>query len=252
LHGMTGNDPEPKAVPRVALLLAAGSGLRLGAGEPKAFLLLHGVSMLVHSLRAMAASRAIDGVVVVVPPSWERRTTDLLAPEPAAGCVTQIVAGGRTRQESVRAGLEVVPEGAAVVLCHDAARPFASPGLFRAVVEALQEGMADQVRGAVPVVASPDTVKRLAGGRIVETLPRGDVAMAQTPQAFDAQALRSAHEDAVRSESPVEGTDDAMLLERAGFAVVVVRGEPGNFKITSPQDLARAEIMFAGAGDADG
>jgi len=121
-------------------------------------------------------------------------------------------------------------------VCHDAARPFASPALYSAVVSALAS--AD---GAVPVLAVADTVKRVRGGIVDATEPRDGLALAQTPQAFDAAALRDAHDRAEREG--VEVTDDAAALEWAGYRVSAVPGEVRNFKVTTPEDLARAELV---------
>jgi 2-C-methyl-D-erythritol 4-phosphate cytidylyltransferase len=151
--------------------------------------------------------------------------------------VQAVVSGGPTRQESVRRGLGAVSDDGALVVCHDAARPFASPALYDAVVPAVT----GECRGAVPGIVSRDTVKRVASGRVAETLAREDLVLVQTPQAFAADALREAHDRAAAEDWTA--TDDAMLLERAGFAVAVVPGEEMNFKITTEADLRRAEAL---------
>jgi 2-C-methyl-D-erythritol 4-phosphate cytidylyltransferase len=133
-----------------------------------------------------------------------------------------------------------VPPGVQVILVHDAARPLADPALFRRVVEALRETGA---MGVVPVVPTADTVKRVTEGRVVETIARDDVGLAQTPQAFVASALREAHDRA--RASGLGGTDDAALLEAYGHPVAVVDGHWENFKVTTPQDLERAEKLLA-------
>jgi 2-C-methyl-D-erythritol 4-phosphate cytidylyltransferase len=138
-----------------------------------------------------------------------------------------VVSGGATRSASVRAGLAAVPAGAEVVIVHDAARPFAAPALFEAVVAAVRDG-AD---AAVPGVPLADTVKRVAGSHVVETLDRDRLVAVQTPQAFKVDALRRAHAGAG------EATDDAALVEAAGGLVVVVPGDPANTKITLRTDL---------------
>jgi len=148
-----------------------------------------------------------------------------------------VIAGGRTRQESVRLALASVPMDAPVIVCHDAARPFAAPELFSAVIAALAD--AD---GAVPALLPPDTVKQVRDGFVESTLSRTDLRLAQTPQAFAAPALRESHRRA--KESGVRCTDDAGLLEWAGYRVRVITGEPVNFKITTPDDLARAERLL--------
>lgn len=228
----------------MAIVLAAGAGTRLGAPTSKAFVPLAGRPLVAHALETLASVEEVEGVVLVVGERDLGRALALVADRPELR-VERVVPGGRTRQESVRLGLEGIPGPTRVVVCHDAARPFATPGLFRRVLAGL--GAAD---GAIPVVWSTDSVKRVRDGRVVETLPRAEVAFAQTPQAFRAEALREAHRRALRSG--LEATDDAALVEAAGFAVVAVEGEPSNFKITTPEDLARAEEVLAAGGRAVG
>ena len=222
-----------------AILLAAGTGVRLGAELPKAFVDLGGRPMLVHPLAAMNASGVVDRVVLVVPPGAREQLRPMLDDLRRTFGIEAIVEGGATRQESVRLGLAEAGD-AAVVLCHDAARPFASARLFRQVVDALP-----RVDGAIPVVPSPDTVKVLSGGLVERTLPRGSLVLAQTPQAFQAEALRDAHQ---RASAGADATDDAQLLEEAGYRVGVVQGEPTNFKVTSAADLERARGLLVGRG----
>jgi 2-C-methyl-D-erythritol 4-phosphate cytidylyltransferase len=168
---------------------------------------------------ALVASRTVaDGVVLVVPPDHV---------EDEASVADAVVAGGATRSASVRAGLAAVPPDADVVIVHDAARPFAAPALFEAVIAAVRDG-AD---GAVPGVPLADTVKRVVGSQVIATLDRDELVAVQTPQAFTAGALRRAHAGAV------EATDDAALVEAAGGRVVVVPGDPANTKITLRADL---------------
>jgi 2-C-methyl-D-erythritol 4-phosphate cytidylyltransferase len=238
---MTSSHHSPNSSVRsVAVVVAAGFGQRLGGVLPKAFMPLGGLPMLALSLRALAGSAAVSGVVIVAP---EDRVRD--AEEIAARCapslhVLGVAPGGRTRQESVRLGLEAVPADAAVVLCHDAARPFASSSLFDRVVDALGDGR--DADGAVPVIRSADTVKRLRGSAVAETIPREEIGLVQTPQAFVSAALRTVHAGA--AAAGLDGTDDAMLLEAAGYRIVAIEGELTNFKITTDEDLWRAEAML--------
>ena len=226
-------DPDTQAA---AIILAAGAGRRLGAEIPKAFLPIGERPMLAVAAAAAAASPPIAAIVVAAPAGYE---------DAARSCVeglsvpATVVAGGDTRQASVRAALAVL-EGPQIVVTHDAARPFAPPDLFTDVVKAVDAG-AD---GAIPVLALTDTVKRLDGLRVVDTVPREDLGLAQTPQAFRVEALRRAHDEATHAGYTV--TDDAMLLERVGV-VVVVPGDPRNFKITTMLDLARAEARIGGS-----
>lgn len=218
------------------ILLAAGRGTRLGGETPKGFSPLGGEPLLARVLRAAAACGAIEALVVVAPPGYEDAAASIAAD---AGASVRVVTGGETRQASVRRGLDDVPPGPEAVVCHDVARPFAPPELFDRVLRALAG--AD---GAVPVLPVADTVKRLRDGLVVETVPRDDLALVQTPQAFRRPALETAH---LRAEvEGFTGTDDAVLLERAGFRVAAVPGDPRNLKITDPSDLARAAAMLAG------
>ena len=189
--------------------------------------------MFAFSVEAMKASGVIDAVVLVAPQS-ELDLARVMVEDLGSNLVLDLVPGGASRSSSVRAGLAAAPPNTDVVVCHDAARPFALPELFRRVVDAVQ-----RADGVVPVTPSPDTIKRLDGSRVVETIPRDTVGLAQTPQAFRADALRAAHEG-----QPTDATDDATLLERAGFRVETVEGEPSNFKITTSEDLWRAVARF--------
>jgi 2-C-methyl-D-erythritol 4-phosphate cytidylyltransferase len=225
-------DAETRAA---VIVLAAGAGRRLGAERPKAFLPIGDRPMLAVAVASAAASPAVAAIVVAAPEGYEEEAGASVEGLPVPATV---VRGGATRQASVRAALDAL-DGAEVVVVHDAARPFAPPDLFTEVVRAVAGG-AD---GAIPVIAVADTVKRLDGLRVVDTVSRDDLGLAQTPQAFRVAALRSAHEQAVHAGYEV--TDDAMLLERVG-SVVAVPGDPRNFKITSMLDLARAEARIGG------
>jgi 2-C-methyl-D-erythritol 4-phosphate cytidylyltransferase len=195
-----------------AIVVAAGSGSRFG--KPKQFERLAGRTILEWSLDA--ARGACDDVVTVVPPGT------------SGG-----VSGGATRSESVRAGLAAVPDDADVIVVHDAARPLASPALFAAVIDAVRGG-AD---AAIPGVPVTDTVKRVDGERVVDTVDRDALVAVQTPQAFRADLLRKAH------AGDADATDDAALVEALGGTVVVVPGEAANIKVTTPQDLRIAEAL---------
>lgn len=207
-----------------SIVVAGGEGRRFG--RPKQFAVLGDRRVIDW---ATEASRSVAaGVVVVVPES------SLLSPE-ANVEAERVVAGGPTRSSSVRAGLEALPGGIDIVVVHDAARPLASPALFRAVVEAVERGAA----GAIPGIPVHDTVKQVASGAVVATLDRSDLVAVQTPQAFRLDVLRRAH------EGEPEASDDAALLEALGVEVVVVPGEPHNLKITDGDDLAVAEHWIA-------
>lgn len=220
-----------------ALLLAAGAGTRMGR-PGKALSDLAGLPMFLHSYRAVLGSSGVDGVVILVPEAGVEAASAILRLEDP-DTTTVVAAGGETRQASVRIGLSVLPGHADIAICHDAARPFASTRLFDRVLDRLHDQGTDRVDGVVPVIASPDTVKRVRGGLVLETLPRDELGLVQTPQAFRREALEEAHRQADRSG--LVATDDAMLLEACGYRVAVVEGETGNFKITTLDDLRRAE-----------
>jgi 2-C-methyl-D-erythritol 4-phosphate cytidylyltransferase len=214
-----------------AVLAAAGRGERLGSDRPKAFARLGGRPLLAESLQRLEESGWIDAIVIAAPPDWEEPSI-LVAEEIAATKVSSAVTGGESRSESVRLALEEVPEDAAVVLVHDAARPLLPEEVIERVLAPLSEGW----DGVVPAVPLADTVKRVEGDRVVETLPRDDLVAVQTPQAFLADTLRRAVSGNVSS-----ATDCASLVEAQGGRVKVVEGDPRLLKVTDADDLALVE-----------
>ena len=214
-----------------AVLAAAGRGERLGSDRPKAFARLGGRPLLAESLERLDNSDWIDAIVIAAPPDWEEPSI-LVAEEIAATKVSSAVTGGESRSESVRLALEEVPEEAAVVLVHDAARPLLSEDVIGRVLAPLSEGW----DGVVPVVPLADTVKRIEGDRVVETLARDDLVAVQTPQAFLADALRRAVSGDVSA-----ATDCASLVESQGGRIKVVEGDPRLLKVTDADDLALVE-----------
>jgi 2-C-methyl-D-erythritol 4-phosphate cytidylyltransferase len=225
----------------LAILVAAGRGERMRAPTPKAFLELLGKPLLLRSALAFEAAATVDAIVAVVPEEEIAHAERLLAP---LRKVTAVVAGGPRRQDSVLEGLKRAPEGfAGTVLVHDAARALVDVPLVDAVARAAAE------RGAaVPVSGLVDTIKRVADGRVVETLDRAGLAAAQTPQGFRYELLARAYEAAFRER--VALTDEAMAVERLGEPVAAVPGSPDNLKITTPEDLAHAETLLRRRGEA--
>jgi 2-C-methyl-D-erythritol 4-phosphate cytidylyltransferase len=216
----------------VALIVAAGSGERLGASEPKAFVMLAGKPMLQWSVDALRTVEAVERIVVALPPGRA-------APEGTEG-----VPGGAVRSASVRAALAAA--GGDPVLVHDAARPLVTPEVIRATLAALEGCDA-------AIAASPlsDTVKRAgADGVVAETLDRSSLWAIQTPQAFRREALERALD--VSDDILAAATDDASLVERAGGAVRVVASPTENFKITTQGDLRLAELILSARGSASG
>jgi 2-C-methyl-D-erythritol 4-phosphate cytidylyltransferase len=218
----------------IALIVAAGSGERLGAGRPKALVQLAGRPLLRWSVDALAAAPAIEAIVVALPPGADTAA----APPGTVG-----VAGGRTRSESVRNALAAAPPGDPV-LVHDAARPLVTAELAERVIAGLEQ--AGTAQGAIAAAAVTDTIKRAAGENppaVAETLDRSTLWAVQTPQVFRRSALERAlaAPDAVLARA----SDDAWLVERAGGKVVIVPAAAENLKVTTAVDLELAELLLA-------
>jgi 2-C-methyl-D-erythritol 4-phosphate cytidylyltransferase len=213
----------------VALIVAAGSGERLGAGGPKALVEVAGRSMLQWSLDALAAVAEIERIVVALP-------AGVAAPPGVIG-----VEGGAVRSDSVRRALAQAGAGDPV-LVHDAARPMLTPELAEAVIAALRgDRSADAAIAAIPVT---DTVKRVdANGTVRETLTRSELWAVQTPQVFRREALERAL--ALGAHELARATDDALLIEREGGRVIVVPASDQNLKVTTPLDLKLAELLLS-------
>ena len=215
----------------VALLMAAGSGTRLGAALPKQYLSLLGRPVIRHAAEALLREGLVEAIQPVVAEGEAVRVAGLLDGLP----VRPAVVGGAVRQASVRAGLEALAgDPPDVVLVHDAARPVIGAGTVAALLAALGDHP-----GAIPAQPVADTLKAAADGRVERTVPRAGLFRAQTPQAFRFGALLDAHRRATE-----EVTDDAALLEAAGLAVAVVPGSENNVKITYPGDVERVEAAM--------
>ncbi|RLP92770.1 2-C-methyl-D-erythritol 4-phosphate cytidylyltransferase [Micromonospora sp. CV4] len=221
----------------VAVLVpAAGAGVRLGPGRPKALRLLAGEPLLVHAVRRLAAAPSVHTIVVAAPAAEVTAVRELLAP---VAPVT-VVPGGAERQASVAAALAAVPAGPTIILVHDAARALTPPELVESVAAAVRDGR-DAVIPVLPVV---DTIKEVGAGEVVlGTVDRSALRAVQTPQGFRRSVLTAAHAAAGDSL-----TDDAGLVEKQGIAVSCVPGSEYALKITRPFDLALAEHLLAAAG----
>ena len=217
-----------------AVIVAAGRGERLGLDRPKAFAKLNGRPLLAESLERLEASEWVDSIVVAAPPDWEEPVI-LLAEELGCGKVVAAVPGGETRAASVRAGLAEVPDDATVVLVHDAARPVLAEEVIERLLTTLPEGW----DGVVPGLPIADTVKRVDGDQVVETVDRDALVISQTPQAFVWPALRDA--TAVDDDA----TDCSALVEARGGRIKVVPGDPRLVKITDRADLELVEAWLA-------
>jgi 2-C-methyl-D-erythritol 4-phosphate cytidylyltransferase len=225
------------------VIVAAGRGIRAGAGgpdadEPKQFRLVAGVPLLLRAIRPFAQHPRVGPIVVVLPaehaaspPEWLRA---LLSER------LLVAAGGEQRQQSVANGLARLPRGPSLVLVHDAARPFVEPDLIDRVLAVAALGAA-----AVPGLPLADTVKETdADGLVIRTVPRDRLVAVQTPQAFPRAMLETAHQSA-RAVAAGAATDDAALCERLGGTVRIVAGSARNIKITTPEDFALAEALAA-------
>jgi 2-C-methyl-D-erythritol 4-phosphate cytidylyltransferase/2-C-methyl-D-erythritol 2,4-cyclodiphosphate synthase len=223
--------------PTAVVVAAAGRGARLGARRPKALVPLAGAPLFLHSVRTFAALPFVREIALVVPPEWVDRAARLCGGEFAG---LRVVAGGARRQDSVRAGLEAT--AAPLVLVHDAARPLVTAGAARDVARAA-------ARHGAAVLAAPavDTIKVAdARRRVVSTPDRSRVWHAQTPQGFRRDVLVRAY----RRSGRAAATDDVQLVERSGGTVVIVPSRDVNFKVTTPEDLARAgELLRRRSGE---
>ncbi|OII69123.1 MULTISPECIES: 2-C-methyl-D-erythritol 4-phosphate cytidylyltransferase [unclassified Streptomyces] len=227
-----------------AVIPAAGRGVRLGPGAPKALRTLGGIPILVHAVRAMSASRAVSHVVVVAPPDGVAGVRALLDEYPAPERTeVSVVPGGATRQESVRLGLAALPDDVGIVLVHDAARPLVPVDTVDAVIEAVRDGGAPAVVPAVPLADTVKEVDPAPGGGpepVLGTPERARLRAVQTPQGFDRATLVRAHDEVTDGV-----TDDASMVEKLGLPVVAVPGHEEAFKVTRPLDLVLAEAVLA-------
>jgi 2-C-methyl-D-erythritol 4-phosphate cytidylyltransferase/2-C-methyl-D-erythritol 2,4-cyclodiphosphate synthase len=230
----------PSTVPTTAVIVvAAGSGTRLGHSEPKAFAPLAGRTILEHALDSVLGMAEPVQLVVVVPESRLSVANDVVARSAVADAIVTevtVLAGGATRQASVAIGLAALKPAIDVVLVHDAARPLTPSRIF--------DDVASRVRsdggGHVPSIAIADTIKRVQDGEIVETVDRSKLVAVQTPQGFPRQLLEAAYASAIDDH-----TDDAAVFAAAGHPVLPAAGDPLSFKITTAWDLRRAERLLA-------
>jgi 2-C-methyl-D-erythritol 4-phosphate cytidylyltransferase/2-C-methyl-D-erythritol 2,4-cyclodiphosphate synthase len=227
----------PSAAPQVAVIIvAAGSGTRLGAPEPKAFVQLAGVTLLERSLRAVLALTEPAQVVVVAPATHLAQAELIVAGAP----LVSVIAGGVTRSDSVAAGLAVLEPSIEVVLVHDAARALTPTALFGSVIDTVRFTGS----GVVPALPVVDSLKLVdTHGTVAGIADRSQLAAAQTPQGFPAEALAQAY--ALQSTTEAEATDDAATFSAAGGEVITIPGDHDAFKVTTPWDLTRAELLVA-------
>ena len=221
----------------IAIIPAAGTGLRMGGGTPKQFLSLEGVPIFVHTLRKFAACEAIDEIFLGVRPEEMDRASNEIARESFSTPV-RVLAGGASRMETVARCLDQARPETEVVVVHDAVRPFVELTMIFQVIEA-----ARNQGGAILAIPSVDTVKKVERQIITGTIPRERIVLAQTPQAFQYSILRQAYDRALAEG--YYGTDESSLVEHDGHDVRVLMGSDRNIKITKPSDLPLARLFIA-------
>ncbi|MBI1940970.1 MAG: 2-C-methyl-D-erythritol 4-phosphate cytidylyltransferase [Acidobacteria bacterium] len=221
----------------LAIIPAAGMGVRMGGGTPKQFLSLDGVPIFVHTLRKFAAADSIDEIFLALRPEVMERAQKDLEREHCSKPL-RLVSGGATRQETVARALAEAPPETDLVVVHDAVRPFVELEMIRKVVEAARKEGA-----AILGIPSVDTVKQVERQTILGTVPRERIVLAQTPQAFRYEIIREAFARA--AADGFNGTDESSLVERLGHSVTVLMGSDRNIKITKPSDLPIARLYIA-------
>jgi 2-C-methyl-D-erythritol 4-phosphate cytidylyltransferase len=221
----------------VAIIPAAGVGIRMGGETPKQFLSLEGVPVFVHTLRKFASSDIIDEIYVALRDEDMDRATKDIDREHFSKPV-RLVQGGVTRQETVARALAELPSPAEIVVVHDAVRPFIELEMIQRVTDAARKEGA-----AILGIPSVDTIKQVERQTILGTIPRERIVLAQTPQAFRISVLKEAFARA--GADGFNGTDESSLVERMGQAVIVLMGSDRNIKITKPSDLPLARLYIA-------
>jgi len=221
----------------LAIIPAAGMGIRMGGGTPKQFLSLEGVPIFVHTLRKFAAAAAIDNIFLALRAEEMERARRDIEREHFSKAV-RLVSGGPTRQETVARAMAEAPSDTEIALVHDAVRPFIELDMIERVTEAARKEGA-----AILGIPSVDTVKQVERQKILGTIPRERIVLAQTPQAFRWSIIREAFDRA--AADGFNGTDESSLVERLGYPVTVLMGSDRNIKITKPSDLPLARLYIA-------
>lgn len=218
-----------------AIIVAAGSGSRIGTDKPKQFLEIHGKPIIVYTLERFASCDAIDEIIIVLPKT-EIGAFIQTVRQFSIQKISQIVAGGTTRAESVQNGLNSLNESAETVAVHDGARPLVTAEEISRTIDAAKKS------GAACLVTSvTDTIKEVLDEKIIGTIDRSRLRRALTPQAFRADLLKKAFENSDLSEAV---TDECYLVEKLGHEITCVEGNPRNIKITHPEDLILAELFL--------
>jgi 2-C-methyl-D-erythritol 4-phosphate cytidylyltransferase len=226
-------------MPVTAIIVAAGEGTRMGGSTPKPFLLIAGRPLVLRTLDRFFSSRSVDRVILVIAEKEIQHCTALIEGDPnLSQRAWMLQSGGRSRQESVRRGLEKLDAGCEIVVVHDGARPFISPPLIDRCIE-----QAYQLGAVVVGVPVRDTIKVISEGHWIQATPcRDTLREIQTPQVFRKELIIEAHR--AGSHQPFDATDDATLVEQMGKPVFFLEGERTNIKITVPEDVLLAEALL--------
>jgi 2-C-methyl-D-erythritol 4-phosphate cytidylyltransferase len=222
----------------IALITAAGKGQRMHSLIPKQYLYLGGKPILAQTLQVFEDCPAVDGIYIIVPHEQMDMVQNDIVEKYHFKKVLKLVRGGKMRQHSVWNGLRSIRSECSIVVVHDGVRPFISRRLIEQSIQEAQKSGA-----AVVAVLAKDTVKRAAKGKKVQTLPREQIWLAQTPQTFQFPLLMKAYQKAHQED--IQGTDDAFLVERLGYPITLIMGDYTNIKITNAEDLALAEAIFS-------
>jgi len=220
----------------VAIIAAGGSGVRMKTGIPKQFLILQNKPIIIHTLEKFTGCGRVQQINLVVPPSEMAKTIQLIRKWNLAKPV-EVIAGGKTRQHSVRNGLSQLPDNTDIVVIHDGVRPFISKEIINRCIKETKKWEA--VITALPL---SDTIKEVVDHQVQTTLDRSRLWRVQTPQSFTKDLLIKAYKKAWQNN--IIATDDSALVEYIGHAVRVIKGEEKNIKITSPEDLKIAESLY--------
>jgi len=222
----------------IALITAAGKGQRMQSSTPKQYLCLGGKPILAQTLQVFEECTSIDGIYIIVPEDHMDMVQTDIVEKYQFKKVFKLVQGGKIRQQSVWNGLKAIRSECSIVVVHDGVRPLISQQLIAQSIEEAQKNGA-----AVVAVLARDTVKRATNGEKVQTLLRDEIWLAQTPQTFQLPLLMKAYQEAQQND--ILGTDDAYLVERIGHPITLIMGDYTNIKITTPEDLALAEVLFS-------
>jgi 2-C-methyl-D-erythritol 4-phosphate cytidylyltransferase len=228
-------------MPRVvAIIPSAGMGLRMGGKIYKQFLTLRDAPVLVHTLRKFHQSRTVEDIIIPVPNGYVEKVQQKIIEPYNFLCVSSVIPGGKSRQESVWIGLQSMPPGVEVVVVHDGVRPFISPEIIDQTVELCKD-----YPGVVVGYPVTDSVKMERNSLVEKTLPREHVWVVQTPQTFRAEVIQDAYKYAF--SSGYFATDDSSIVGHRGYKIFLLEGDPSNIKITTPDDLALAEYYLGGS-----